>query len=222
MHNKSFTADTQITIVGGRNVGDEYFDAGQATLFVDLDVVAAGRVAREVAAAFDLYWNSGSAYPADRIVGKPAPDGVQALKARLAAVRSSPEAAEYIEAVRETKLVESLLAHDLRFEWSRVQLLYDPPGKTLGEAEKADLLLADLKHAIGEPRRELDIVSPYFVPGKTGTKNFPPIPRAGSSCASSPTRSRRRMSARSMPGTRRAAKRSCEAAPGSTSSSPTP
>jgi putative cardiolipin synthase len=107
MHNKSFTADTQITIVGGRNVGDEYFGAGQATLFVDLDVVAAGRVAGEVEAAFDLYWNSDSAYPADRIVGKPAPNGVAALKARFAAVRSSPEAAEYIQAIRETQLVES-------------------------------------------------------------------------------------------------------------------
>ena len=61
---------------GGRNVGDEYFGAGEGTLFVDLDVVAVGRVAGEVAAAFDLYWNSDSAYPADRIVGKPAPDGV--------------------------------------------------------------------------------------------------------------------------------------------------
>ncbi len=28
MHNKSFTADNQATIIGGRNVGDEYFGAG--------------------------------------------------------------------------------------------------------------------------------------------------------------------------------------------------
>ena len=179
MHNKSFTADTQLTVVGGRNVGDEYFAAGKATNFVDLDVVAAGRVAGEVAGEFDLYWNSGSAYPADWIVGKPAPDGVTALKARLAAVRSSPEAVEYIEAVRETRLVDSLVAHELRFDWSGVQLLYDPPGKTLGEAEKADFLLPDLKRAVGEPKRELDIVSPYFVPGKMGTKTLSAYPESG-------------------------------------------
>jgi putative cardiolipin synthase len=179
MHNKSFTADTQITIVGGRNVGDEYFGAGQATLFVDLDVVAAGPVASEVETAFDLYWNSNSAYPADRIVGKPAPNGVAAMQARFAAVRSSPEAAEYIQAIRETRLVESFLAQELQFDWSRVQLLYDPPGKTLGEAEKADLLLPDLKRAVGDPRRELDIVSPYFVPGKTGTENLSAYPESG-------------------------------------------
>jgi putative cardiolipin synthase len=179
MHNKSFTADTQVTIVGGRNVGDEYFGAGEATQFVDLDVMAAGRVAGEVAGAFDLYWNSGSAYPADRIVGKPAPNDVAAVKARFTAVRSSPEAVEYILAIRETRLVESLIARELRFDWSCVELLYDPPGKTLGEAQKANLLLADLKHAVGEPRRDLDIVSPYFVPGKTGTKNLSAYPESG-------------------------------------------
>ena len=179
MHNKSFTADTQLTIVGGRNVGDEYFGAGEGTLFVDLDVVAAGPIAGEVAAAFDIYWNSNSAYPADGIVGKPAPNGIADVKARFAAVHSSPEAAEYIQAIRETRLVESVLAHELPFDWSRVQLLYDPPGKTLDEAEKKDLLLADLKHAVGVPQRELDIVSPYFVPGKAGTKALSAYPESG-------------------------------------------
>ncbi len=179
MHNKSFTADTQLTIVGGRNVGDEYYGEGEGTLFVDLDVVAAGRIAHDVASEFDVYWNSESAYPADRIVGKPPPNGPADVKARLAAVRSSPEAAEYIRAVRETRLVESLRAHELQFDWSRVQLLYDPPGKTLGKAAKEDLLLADLKHAIGKPERGLDIVSPYFVPGKDGTKTLSAYPEGG-------------------------------------------
>ena len=179
MHNKSFTADTQVTVLGGRNVGDEYFGAGEGTLFVDLDVIAGGRAAGEVAAAFDLYWNSDSAYPAEGIVGKPGPNGVAEMKARLAAVRSSPEAVEYVQAIRETKLVESMLARELHFDWSRVQLLYDPPSKTLGKAEKADLLLPDLKHAIGEPRQALDIVSPYFVPGKTGTKTLSAFPQGG-------------------------------------------
>jgi putative cardiolipin synthase len=179
MHNKSFTADAQLTVVGGRNVGNEYFAAGEGTRFVDLDVVAAGRVAGEVGGEFDLYWNSGSAYPADRIVGKPAPNGVADLKARFAAVRASPEAAEYIQAIRETRLVESFLAHELQFDWSCVELLYDPPGKTLAETEKTELLLFDLKRVVGHPQRELDIVSPYFVPGKTGAKNLSAYPENG-------------------------------------------
>src|SRR5215467_2648513 len=57
MHNKSFTADNQASIVGGRNVGDEYFGAGHEVVFTDLDVLAIGPVVREVSREFDLYWN---------------------------------------------------------------------------------------------------------------------------------------------------------------------
>jgi putative cardiolipin synthase len=64
MHNKSYTADSAATIVGGRNIGDEYFAASDGVLFADLDVVATGSVVSEVAAEFDRYWNSPSAYPA--------------------------------------------------------------------------------------------------------------------------------------------------------------
>ena len=84
MHNKSLTADSQITIVGGRNIGDEYFALGEGMVFQDLDVIAAGRVALDVASAFDLYWNSDSAYPAESIVGKAAAGAVPDLKTQFA------------------------------------------------------------------------------------------------------------------------------------------
>src|SRR4030095_9733722 len=58
MHNKSFTADNQVSIVGGRNIGNEYFGAGDEAPFADLDVIAVGPVVREVSDEFDLYWNS--------------------------------------------------------------------------------------------------------------------------------------------------------------------
>ena len=65
MHNKSFTADNQFTIVGGRNVGDEYFDAGQDFLFVDLDALAIGPIVDAVSRDFDRYWASESSYPVE-------------------------------------------------------------------------------------------------------------------------------------------------------------
>src|SRR5579859_5400017 len=70
MHNKSFTADDQVSIVGGRNVGDEYFGASGAVLFADLDVIAVGPVIRDVSSQFERYWNSESVYPLDRLVPK--------------------------------------------------------------------------------------------------------------------------------------------------------
>ena len=58
MHNKSLTADNLVTIVGGRNIGNEYFDASEDTAFSDLDVLAIGPLVADVSSMFDLYWNS--------------------------------------------------------------------------------------------------------------------------------------------------------------------
>src|SRR5690606_14280163 len=67
MHNKSFTIDNQATVIGGRNVGDEYFGAIEGILFADLDVLAIGPVVQAVSDDFDRYWASGSSYPAERL-----------------------------------------------------------------------------------------------------------------------------------------------------------
>ncbi len=75
MHNKSFTADNQVTVVGGRNIGDEYFGAGDGMLFADLDVAAVGTAVGDVSKEFDLYWNSASAYPAASLIGSSGPQG---------------------------------------------------------------------------------------------------------------------------------------------------
>ena len=58
MHNKSFTVDGQVSIVGGRNIGDEYFGANEAMNYADLDVAVIGPVVKQVSDEFDLYWNS--------------------------------------------------------------------------------------------------------------------------------------------------------------------
>jgi putative cardiolipin synthase len=172
MHNKSYTVDSRATIVGGRNVGDEYFGAGEGMVFSDLDVIAVGPVVADVARAFDEYWNSDSAYPAELIVGKAAKDAVPALMARFEAVRTSADAVEYVDALRATRLVEELLAQRLSIEWVPVRLVYDAPAKGLGKAEPSDLLLASLRQALGTPEREIDLISPYFVPGKEGTEGL--------------------------------------------------
>ena len=68
MHNKSFTADNRATILGGRNIGDEYFKVNDDTIFADLDILATGRVVTEVSQDFDRYWASHSAYNATSII----------------------------------------------------------------------------------------------------------------------------------------------------------
>ena len=170
MHNKSFTADDRVTVVGGRNIGDEYFGVGSGVVFVDLDVVAVGPAVGEVSQQFDLYWNSASAYPAACLLGAPSTPGAAELQAHFSAARADPQSVAYLEAVRTTPVVRDLLARKLSFEWAGAQLVHDDPAKTLDTTKRVDVLLfPDLVRAIGQPQKSLDLVSPYFVPGEEGT-----------------------------------------------------
>jgi len=63
MHNKSFTVDGAISIVGGRNIGDEYFDLSDDINFRDRDVLTLGPVVNDIQTSFGQYWNSRWSYP---------------------------------------------------------------------------------------------------------------------------------------------------------------
>jgi putative cardiolipin synthase len=180
MHNKSFTADNQATVVGGRNIADEYFGAGGGLAFADLDVLAVGPAVQEVSKEFDVYWNGASAYPASSFVGPSAPDGAANLEARFAANRADPESIAYADAVRATPLVRDLLDRKLSFEWTTAQIVYDDPAKTLDTTERTDVLLFPaLVRKMGRPEKALDIVSPYFVPGAGGTEHLAELAKSG-------------------------------------------
>ena len=169
MHNKAFIADNQLAIVGGRNIGNEYFAAGREIPFKDLDIVVAGAAVRDISAEFDRYWNSASAYPVPRLLGEPPADAVARLDERFAAARADPESKKYVDAVRGTALLDELLGRRLDIEWAGAQLVADDPAKTLDpEPAARHLLLAELLEG-GGAHRSFDLVSPYFVPGEKGT-----------------------------------------------------
>ena len=172
MHNKSFTADGVATIIGGRNVGDEYFGAGEGVGFIDLDVIAVGGAVAEVQKSFDDYWNSASAYPAERILPAATPAQLAKFASQGADTAASPAAREYLEVVRNTAIVRDMIAHTMNWEWCQAQLVVDDPAKGLDRAQRKDYLMSDLEHVLGAPQRELYLVSPYFVPTKAGVAGF--------------------------------------------------
>jgi putative cardiolipin synthase len=170
MHNKSFTADGQATIIGGRNVGNEYFAKGGGVGFRDLDVIAVGAVVRDVSAAFERYWQSPSAWPAATLLSAPGPDIATALTARFEDVRVNPSSTAYLDSLRETTIVRELLEGGLHLEWTTAQLFCDDPAKTLDTSDSTDvLLLPVLLDATGSAQRSFDLVSPYLVPARDGT-----------------------------------------------------
>jgi len=179
MHNKAFIADNQVAIVGGRNVGDEYFGAETPVVFTDLDALGAGAVVPRVSAAFDAYWNSASAYPAATLV-PPAAAGSAAQIREAWTARQGEQAERYVEVLRTTPLVRDLLAGRLALEWANARVLHDDPAKVLHPPDEHDLhMLPLLEAAIGSPARELNLVSPYFVPTQAGTDALLAIAKRG-------------------------------------------
>jgi putative cardiolipin synthase len=179
MHNKSFTADNQATIIGGRNVGDEYFDATEGFVFVDLDVMAVGPVVNDVSKDFDRYWSSASSYPIDRLLPPADPALIQDLASAASLIERDPAAAAYMEALRRSALVRELMEGRLGLEWATTRMVSDGPAKGLGLAAPEAHLLGKLKEIIGEPTAEMELMAAYFVPGAAGTEAFADLAERG-------------------------------------------
>lgn len=178
MHNKSLTADNQATIIGGRNIGDEYFGATTGSQFADLDVLAVGAIVPQVSADFDRYWASPSALPIDRIVtrpGRPADPSAHANHQQLARA--------YAEALAASVLPAWLDGRGKSLEWVPVRMVSDDPAKALGKAAPGGRLIDRLRASLGQPQQELVLVSAYFVPTADGTDALVDIARTGTRVA---------------------------------------
>lgn len=179
MHNKSFTADNQATIVGGRNVGDEYFDTGDDPLFVDLDVLAVGPVVDRVSQAFDRYWASDSSYPSRLFLKEVSSPMASALHAAARRVEEDPASSAYMAAIAGSPFVGDLMAHRLPLEWAEVTLLSDDPAKVFGLAGEQDEVFDQVKRVLHGARKRVTLVSPYFVPGDQGVDALASMARSG-------------------------------------------
>lgn len=179
MHNKSFTIDNQATVIGGRNVGDEYFGATEGVLFADLDVLAIGPVVEAVSEDFDRYWASGSSYPVERILPAVSEEVQRQLTEKAKALEQDPAAAAYMKALRQSDFVQEMHQGGLAFEWAETRLVSDDPAKGLGLAAPEKLLTARLAEILEIPQTDVELVSPYLVPTAAGVKAFAEIARQG-------------------------------------------
>lgn len=124
MHNKSMIVDGIAAIIGGRNIGDEYFQIGNA-FYLDMDAVAVGEVVPETSAVFDAYWNSTSVFELERVI-----EGVGDIaefETRITELRETSEARELLDVMESSAraAIEGKAAH----EWTQVQLVADDPAK---------------------------------------------------------------------------------------------
>ena len=133
-HNKSFTIDGKATILGGRNIGDEYFSHNPELDFQDLDVLAIGPVARETSDAFDRYWNHELSYPAsvlfnENIDRAEAEERKKCFEKRIASLTQSP----YLQRLKNSDLARKMRDGKVHFEWGPGRVYVDPPGQAAAQ-----------------------------------------------------------------------------------------
>ncbi len=207
MHNKLFIADNALGITGGRNLGDAYFGTAEKSNFVDLDVLAWGRVVRDMSASFDRYWNDELAYPVQTLLS---PDDLKALRERATAPPPGndpsrtgvppatpipPPAAAPVSATATVlpgvsptaALTQSQHRPPLNLQrvtltWAPSLLMVDKPDKVGPgdeEADAGDTVVDGLLALMRGARQDILIVSPYFVPGAEMMKTFADVRARG-------------------------------------------
>lgn len=171
MHNKLWIADGQVAIVGGRNIGDEYFGANDRFNFGDLGVLLAGRAVADASAQFDTYWNSDVVVPLAAFARAADADAAFAsARAAFAAHRDQAAGSDY---VRRLDSLRSAHAFGLRLDeaWRGrgVTMLADDPAKARRGGERPLVMLEAIGALLGRSEREAVVISPYFVPRRLGT-----------------------------------------------------
>jgi putative cardiolipin synthase len=170
MHNKLLVADNAIAIVGGRNVGDEYFDAGAPPVrFGDFDVAAVGPVVPQLSASFDEFWNSSLSIPQKAVAPvTPLAPSLSEARAELATHRADIDTPDIEQRLNKGDPLSGLLDGRLSFVWANAAMVADHPGKAEvppGEPVHSPVV-RQLMQQMRNVKNEVAIVTPYFVPGE--------------------------------------------------------
>jgi putative cardiolipin synthase len=173
MHNKLWLADNGMAIVGGRNLGDEYFDAEPNLNFTDIDMLGVGAIAEQLGHSFDQYWNSALSKPIEQFLSsKPTAGDLQNTRARLEASLAETRKQNHAlyQQLMTFKTHPRLDIWRRELIWAWGQALWDAPSKVLadGEPDPHLLLTTQLAPELNGVSKELIMTSAYFVPGQPG------------------------------------------------------
>jgi cardiolipin synthase C len=173
MHNKLMVVDNAIALVGGRNIGNQYFQMDPDSQFADDDVLAAGPIAVRLSATFDEFWNSPFAIPAAALNRHQRSAKALTARRKRAAERSEQQlqtlktdGIDYAARVASGEPYASVLSGRLPLVWAQAEVVSDSPDKKNIESgdRRGRLMARSVLQAARAAQREVLMVTPYFVP----------------------------------------------------------
>jgi putative cardiolipin synthase len=179
MHNKSFTVDNQVTIVGGRNLADEYFQSSGKAVFIDEDLLAIGTVVDDVSDGFDQYWNSQEAIPINAFNAIVPHSSLEDSKSQGRKFLEQHTDSAFLRSVND-ELARQFADSALPLVPAKASLVQDYPDKIRRLLPRpSSISSVFLQQMVGEATTELIIISPYFVPQNVGVEFFGSMVRKG-------------------------------------------
>jgi len=174
MHNKAFIADNTSAIIGGRNIGDEYFDARNNLNFVDLDLLTVGPIVTDITKSFNDYWESYWATPIEQL------SKVRVVQKQLIKLRRNlkdkwhhAKNTDYFQSLKHSSFAQKITNKQIDFIWAEASLFYDRPEKISKDAaEPTTHIGPQVMPYFNRAKDELIIATPYFVPGNRGVLWF--------------------------------------------------
>jgi putative cardiolipin synthase len=171
MHNKLWIADNAVAVIGGRNLGDAYFNVGTDNDFADLDVLAAGPVVQAMSNSFDAYWNSASATPVGAFLDTPlGAEHLEQALTRMAANAERFRASEYAQALRDSGIGPLLRAGRFPLVPASASVFDTgvPAPAAKGATDAARPVAVAIRQLVEGAQHEAMLISPYFIPSARG------------------------------------------------------
>ena len=180
MHNKTFTADNQITLIGGRNMSNQYYNVSENYQFSDVDVMLVGQAVDDITHSFDEYWNHSYAYPVRNIVNhKQYTLRYAGLKDQLTAFYEKASIQNYLDLSNRSHDFDNWLNNNIQLDWVKAQVIKDSPEKIKSQAKKEEHLNFQLVKRLKKPEKSVDIISAYFVPEEKGEQHLSQMAQQG-------------------------------------------
>lgn len=180
MHNKTFTADNQIALIGGRNMSNQYYNISDNYQFSDVDVMLVGQAVDDITHSFDEYWNNNYAYPVGRIVNPQQYTlRYESLKEQLTQHYEEATVQNYLDLTNRSNDFDNWLSHHIQLDWVKAEVVKDSPDKIKDKAKKEQHLNFQMVRHLEKPQHNVDLISAYFVPQKKGEIKLSELAKEG-------------------------------------------